>query len=275
MTEPGIYPGVPYDDYNAWEATRSSDLKPFARSALHAYHAQLAQSDASHFRVGNALHTAVLEPQNFLADYAWAPKIDRRTKVGKAEWAEFQAKNADKIALTKDEYDVTQGMAQSVREHPAVAEILGSPGVNEVSLLWDDKHGRGKARLDMLRNWRGVATIGDLKSTAQDASLDAFTRTVQKFHYDMSAAWYLRGAQALAPAARQFVFVVVEKSPPYAVGVYTLSEEWLDVGAKKASAWYDAQHTATTTGERKGYEPGTLHPPEGLAREYGIDGGEW
>lgn len=41
---------------------------------------------------------------------------------------------------------------------------------------------------------------------------------------------YLDGLNTLAPHDRKFVFVAVEKEPPYAVAVYELEEDALQLG---------------------------------------------
>ena len=78
-----------------------------------------------------------------------------------------------------------------------------------------------KARPDL---WVGDDTLVDIKTT-DDASPEAFTRTVLNFGYHIQAAHYM----AMTGAAH-FTFVAVERTAPYAVGIYRLDSEWLQAG---------------------------------------------
>ena len=73
--------------------------------------------------------------------------------------------------------------------------------------------------------------IVDLKTT-MDASPDAFARTAANFNYPLQAAYYVDGLQAAGiaspDAVTSFVFLVVEKTPPYGVAVYTLPEDAIE-----------------------------------------------
>jgi hypothetical protein len=65
------------------------------------------------------------------------------------------------------------------------------------------------------------ATIVDLK-TCIDASPAGFAKAVANFGYQIQAAHYLAGTMA-----KRFIFVAVEKTAPYAIGVYELDTEAL------------------------------------------------
>ena len=78
------------------------------------------------------------------------------------------------------------------------------------------------------------SVIVDLKTT-EDASPRGFQRSVAQYAYHQQAAWYLHGleqASGICPA--QFVFVAVEKKPPYAVGVYAADAEMIKAGWEAA-----------------------------------------
>ena len=152
-------------------------------------------------------------------------------------WAQFQAENADRIVLTADEMDECRDLSRAVGAHPVAAELLKSPGHREVSLVWKDALSGllCKARPDAFVKWDGYSTIVDLKTT-RDASPRGFAREVAIHGYHLQAAWYLAGADVLSPVARRFVFVAVEKTPPYCVGLYELDSAALDAGSNSAQA---------------------------------------
>jgi exodeoxyribonuclease VIII len=85
---------------------------------------------------GTALHCAVLEPIRFSKEYIAAPKVDRRTKEGKATWAAFEADNADKSVMDADDFLTVQRMRESAWAHPIAKQLLSGQGHNEVGAVW-------------------------------------------------------------------------------------------------------------------------------------------
>ena len=265
--KPGMYRGWTYDQYAALPAVRSSDLKGFARSPLHAHYAMTHPQESAAMLLGQALHVALLEPDLFERTYVAAPALDRRTVAGKATWAEFQAENGHRIVLKADEMDHCRALADAALQHPIAGPLLAAPGVNEASLVWhDDAHMLAcKARLDRLCEYEGYSTIVDVKS-ARDASPRGFATDAARFGYHCQAAWYLRGADALAPLPRRFVFVVVEKEPPHAVACYELDEPFLAAGRAECDRALVAYRNAQESGVWPGYPAriSTLYAPSWL-----------
>lgn len=265
--KPGLYKGWTYDQYAALAAVRSSDLKGFARSAAHARYAMLHPTDSAAMVLGQAVHVALLEPSIFEASYAVAPHCDRRTKVGKETWDAFAEANADKIVLKPDEMDLCRSLADSAMQHPIAGKLLTAPGLNECSLVWHDDATMTacKARLDRLCTYDGFSTIVDVKST-RDASPRGFAADAARLGYHVQAAWYLRGADALSPVPRRFVFVAIEKEPPYAVACYELDEVFLAAGRAECDRALAAYANATATGVWPGYpmKLSTLYAPSWL-----------
>jgi exodeoxyribonuclease VIII len=72
----------------------------------------------------------------------------------------------------------------------------------------------------------------DFKST-DNASKDAFSKSIANYGYARQAAYYLDLAKDSGLPHTEFVFVAVEKEPPYAVGIYQLDQESIQWGRKK------------------------------------------
>ena len=66
--------------------------------------------------------------------------------------------------------------------------------------------------------------------TASDASEEAFTRSVVKYGYDLSAGHYLEGAAKSGHPAETFAWLVIESSPPRPVQVYIAPDVFLERG---------------------------------------------
>lgn len=171
-------------------------------------------------RLGSLVHCAVLEPHELPHRYMRIPDgLDRRTKDGKAAWLELERSGLDLIKAA--DWDVAMAMADATLLHPAASELLTIPdGMAELSFWWSDGDLRCKCRPD----WLAGDVIVDLKTTT-DASPLGFARAVVNFGYHLQAAHYLAGV-----GAARFVFIAVEKAPPYAVGVYELDAAALATG---------------------------------------------
>jgi len=61
----------------------------------------------------------------------------------------------------------------------------------------------------------------DLKTTI-DASPKGFAKSVRQYGYLFQSAWYMTALRAMGERPKQFVFLVVEKSEPYATACYAL-----------------------------------------------------
>lgn len=171
-------------------------------------------------QIGTVTHTAILEPH--LLDSIVAVRPDGLSFVSK-EGKQWKADNADKIILDYQEMADIRNMADSVRRHPSF-EVSHIDNKIEASVFAEDEE-TGlplKARPDL---WaEGIGVILDIKTT-DDASEEAFLRTILKFAYHVQAAHYIE-----MTGATDFVFIAVERNAPYAVAAYRLSPEWLELG---------------------------------------------
>ena len=206
-------------DYHADPAVSASHLKTVMQSPYHFWSKYLDASRTptiatSAMKLGSLTHCCVLEPDEVSARYGITP--DRRSNAGKALAAEMEASGIE--AVTAQEMEQALAMAASVRSNSTVSSLL-SNGAAETSHWWDDVATgmRCKCRPDWLS--ADGETIVDLK-TCQDASPAGFAKAVAQWSYQVQAAHYLCGT-----LAKRFVFVAVEKSAPYAVGVYELDTE--------------------------------------------------
>jgi exodeoxyribonuclease VIII len=183
--------------YHYWSRFINPDRPPSVQTAA--------------MKLGSLTHCAVLEPDELSSRYGIC--LPRNTKAGKEMAAEMEAAGIE--AVTASEMEQAIAMAGSVRSHQAAAALLRD-GKAEQSFWWDDTPTglRCKCRPD----WYTGNTIVDLKTTT-DASPKGFARSVAQWRYAIQQNHYLAGT-----FAERFVFIAVEKTYPYAVGVYELDE---------------------------------------------------
>jgi len=252
VPEIGIYPNVPAEEYFAWEAMNRSTLEHAGRSMLHLRAAMTTPSESSDaMDLGTALHCAVLEPDAFARRYVVAPKVDRRTKEGKATWESFVAGLGDKKILEADDAEACKAMSDAIRCHDRAATLLDVPGESEVCVVWDDAETgiRCKARIDRY----AAGKIGVDVKTTRNASPGAFSKSVFDFGYHRQVAWYADGFYAVTGKPTTFVIVAVENESPWGVCVYRLEDEAVEFGRDDNRRWLRQYAEAVKSGVFAGY----------------------
>lgn len=241
-----------FSEYLAVDALSASGIKNILKSPLHFQTRKTApREETPALILGSAVHCAVLEPYAFGQRYIEAPAIDRRTTAGKEAWRALEA--SGKEVLSASEYWQTMDMSAAIFAHPTASELL-KEGRPEVSCFSELECVPAKCRVDWLRD-DGI--VVDLKTT-DDASPSGFRRSVAKYGYHIQAAWYLDVLQSLGVAAHTFVFVAVEKSAPYGIGIYELDDDAIELGRERyrhAAALY--KHCSETN-DWPGYDSGVV-----------------
>lgn len=229
LVRAGIIPGIPIEEYHRHGSVSKSQLDQLAKSPAH-YLASLTtpRKETPAMRIGSLFHGLVLEPER--VKIAVAPVCDKRTKEGKATWEAFCLENAGAEIVTADEGEMLNGMAASIKAHPAASALLSGDGIAEGSCFWfDERSGElCRCRPDFYR--RDLGIIVDLKTT-DDASPEAFAKSIAKYGYHRQNAMYVDGVEAATgDFVKGFVFVVTEKSAPYCTAVYSLDMQGIEVG---------------------------------------------
>lgn len=150
---------------------------------------------------------------------------------------EWQRNNSNRKVLSPEAFEQIFAMRDAVMNHPAAFAIL-----NHVKDI-----------------------IGDLKTT-EDASPEGFAKSIANWRYDVQHAYYMDGTRLALEQGKcnppqegkaelsvywtdpvtgvlcrcrpdfwrgypkHFAFIAVEKKPPYAVGVYVLDSEGVEIG---------------------------------------------
>lgn len=216
---------VPEADYHrkVLQVASNSSLRILREKTpahLKAYTEAPEQPGTPAMAFGRAYHCRMLEPAKFAATYCVRPDFgDLRTNVGKAARDAWLADHAGMQTLTKDDSDRIEAMAAALQAHPLAWAIL-SQGHSEVTMYWNDRQTGVpcKARAD---KWHPGKLFADLKTT-DDASPEAFRRSVSKYAYHVQHAHYCDGAAACGEPVTNFLIVAQEKEAPYAVAVYQI-----------------------------------------------------
>jgi hypothetical protein len=236
-SEPGIYPGLDFDQYALVPAINFSILSRFRDTPAHVRQKldhQDAPTPAQH--MGTLVHMAVLEPARFAAEVIQRPEgIDRRTKAGKAAWEDFESQAAGREIASPEEWDTCHGILRSINQHASCREVLRGRGANELTIVWKDEEFDVlcKSRIDRLGELGGYSCIVDVKTSAQTASLRNWQRSVAEYAYAEQAAMYVDGLRTLRPLAdgeRKFLWLVCEKPAPWCVRLFEAEYDALQFG---------------------------------------------
>lgn len=228
---PGIY-DLSIDDYHRGPGISRSGLMEFKRSLYHYWYKYLnpdyqPEPPTPAQILGNALHTYLLEPNEFNKRYFVIPKFNKVTKEGKARWETIKAEIGNKQTLSSNQYQVLQAMVESFNKHELASQFLEKAKV-EQSIYWTDKETKVlcKCRPDILH----PSVVVDLKTT-QNGSVQSFSKTIYDYGYHIQEAMIREALQKVKKIEVQsFWFIVIEKTAPYVVSTYKLAIEALEKG---------------------------------------------
>lgn len=179
--------------------------------------------------MGSAVHSAILEPDDFKSAVVESPGFDRRTKAGKAEWEAFCSEHKGKIILSPDDFKTCLQIRDAVHRHPVASGLLVGGKAEQSFYAIDRETGELiKCRTDYLHD--SGAMIVDVKTT-DDASPNGFGKSSANYRYPVQTAWYydvLDAAYGEHP--QDWVFLAVEKTPPYAIGIYFMEPDMVERG---------------------------------------------
>lgn len=181
-------------------------------------------------QLGSLLHMAVLEPERFREAFRVAPKCDKRTKEGKAVYEAFEATlKPGQILVSEADTKILHGASQSIAKCDLARQLLNNGHAERSGYFTHSSGLASKFRCDYAHD---DGYYVDLKFV-QDASPREFARSIYNFGYYIQFAWYQLGFAAVAGLPLEQVagaFIAVEKTPPYAVGVYEIHDNAMALG---------------------------------------------
>jgi hypothetical protein len=276
-----LYAGIPIDTYHhGWRYPSKSTLDKIIRSEMHARYAWEHPEETEAMIFGSALHTAVLEPVNFLTTYVRAEQCQAQTQAKKqcsnmgkmfvgGEWkcsrhipvvtdiqSASQVHGDARIALDESDFERIKEMIASLQAHKRIYRMLCDNGRAEMSGVFDDPITgvRCKFRPDWINEHPLRRCVVDLKTTA-DASPAGARSSIFAFGYHRQAAMILQGLASIPKPihVERFIFIFMEKEPPYAVAAYGLEDDTLARGRAECTALLRRYRRAKKLNRFEGY----------------------
>ena len=227
MSENATIQTLSFEQYQSAEGVSNSMLSIIReRTPLHlwSYLNSPKPESTPAQRFGQLLHSFLLQPDTMEDAFHIKPDgFDGRTTKGKAWMDEHQGKPI----LAAAEVVQIGAMVASVHRHPSAKRLLGNAAY-EQSVFVDDGNGtRRKLRPDVLPNAGDY--LPDVK-TCESAHPDDFAKAIANYGWYRQAAYYLDGCALAGREFRAFVFIAIEKTPPYAVACHVLDPIAVDLG---------------------------------------------
>jgi hypothetical protein len=221
----------------------------------------LERTERELFDLGEAAHTLMLGDIRKFAVLAFD---DWRTKEAKAQRdAAYEAGKTPVLAhkMVMVERMVDAGKAQLLRHAECADAFDPALGKPERTVIWQEGGIWIRVRLDWL--YDTVADILDYKTTGQSAEPDAWTRYLFNEMYDVQAALYVRGLQAITGKRARFRFVVQETDPPFCLSVIQLTPAAMAMAQRKVDHAIALWSHCQETGRYPGYPARVCHvdPP--------------
>ena len=249
----GVYAKVPDEVYHDDQSSLSSSGARLLLPPSTPAHCKWAQSHKVYKRqydVGHAAHKlflgegAVVVPVD-VPDWKKVAAREKRDRI----------RSLGQVPLLIHEWHEAKAMADAIRKDPLGAKLLEA-GRAEQSIYWRDEEtgARLRARPDWMTSLNGRPVFVDVKTSAT-ANPDEFAKSAARYGYHVQAPWYQAGGEAVLGARPLFLFLVVEKEPPYLVSVHELDQTAVEIGQELMRMAINTFAACTASNEWPGYGP--------------------
>lgn len=235
-------------EYFEYPGVNNSFLIKFDKSPLHA----LAEKETTKAMIeGSINHHYVLQNKTFFDNYHILPKEIKVQNPKFGNYKEWLEKNSLSHEKDKEKIIKKTNIDRIIESNKEIIDNINSyylsenlgrlkkyyeESLKEVVILWEDMNIQRKSKIDMLWQDKEKFIIFDLKF-CQDAidwqwSLIAQSKN-NAYKYYRQAASYLSAAEKVLNKLGIFLFIAVEKKPPFAVKAYQMTDYYIDFGKKE------------------------------------------
>lgn len=251
--------GLSAAEYHAHPGVSNSQLGIlYTKSEAHLRHYldNPTSSETPAKAFGSALHSKVLTPKLFERDYFRRPErgyAKSHSAADRKAYEHILSQNQGRQAIDWDDWITIRDLAKVIAANPKISALLSPIPEHwrEVSLFWQDPSSIVcKARLDAYSEHHEA--ILDLKTT-KDASPGGFARSIASYGYARQAAYYMRAARTCNLTPKHFIFIAVEKEPPFACGLYRITDRCIEQQYPIIDRLIERYARANATGEWPDY----------------------
>lgn len=218
-------------------------------------HAQMERADSEAMKFGRYIHSLLLGSDEM---FAVVPQCDRRTKEGKAIWAEFCERSDGATIITSGQEAEAKVIVAKVQPY---IERLGPNRRTETRVYWEQEGVKCTGQIDIIAQNPSVGTVVcDLKTT-RSAEPRMFASDAARRLYHAQLYAYSVGLSSQIPLReiRQCI-IAVETTPPYPVAMYWL-DPWRESAELKWTECLEAFKRFEKDGWPDNYGEVDLYPP--------------
>ena len=269
-----IEEGVPIDKYHDPDINpglSSTNFRNIAVSPEMAFYKRRHSSKQTKDMLeGSVIHTVVNEPETFEAQYMLTPKINRQTKAGKKEYAEFMKEAEGKQLVNQDQWDMALGCRDSVhgnREARMLVEV-SRPEVSGFIEAGGEQTLKARPDLVINKHFFGLADIKSRQGGAAEYHVFLKDLIYQKIY--LQAALQVHVWETHGKKVETYHYLLIEKTPPYQCVVYPLDREFIDLGIIELNNLFIQWHQwMKDPFPGYGYMQPALSPPAWFIKKYG------
>lgn len=233
--KPGFYTNLSMEEYLDIPAISRSVLRAGRGTTdlhmLRAYNTPAQETPS--MLMGSLTHAMILEPNTVDKLFVRMPNVDRRTREGKAAWADAEHGAGGRSMVRHTEWETCEEMARAAREHRLYKTLIADATHVEATYVWESGGVKLKCRPDVLhvRDEIGEMDYVDIK-TARDLDDKSIERAIYDHAYHIQAAMVM-DASACPMESFMAILVFVQNRPPYDVRVVAMDNDWLLLGHKE------------------------------------------
>jgi hypothetical protein len=191
-----------------------------------------------------------------------------RTKAAKD--ARDAAREAGSIPVLRKDYEAAESLSEAaLAQFP---DVFHSDHLAEHTVTWEAFNGvECQSRFDWVS--RDTGLILDIK-TSSDACPRTFGKKIMNMGYDIQFGFYSMAFMSAWPGvAPEWIFLVIESEPPYAVSVIKPDQEFIDHGMAKATRALKLWKECLESNQWPGYGYSVVSAPVwAISQEDSIDG---
>lgn len=225
-------------EYHRIDAISSSRLKEIAKGLAN-YKVYLNQEKErkKHFDFGNALHTLILQPDEFQRNLKQPPDIPKTSNANKEIWKEFEASlTEDNFVIKPEELITLNEMKEALlKAYPYYGNL--NPDIQDIEKPYFFEYMGFDCKLKADIIDYNLMIIDDLKTidcNGKFSDTDYFQYQLQwrikDLAYHRQAAFYKLGLSAMIDGEFKNTLTFIETAPPYKIFKITLTNEMLQIG---------------------------------------------
>jgi len=266
---------VPEHEYHAEkEHLSSTAIKDYLRGTPSTWYAKhiedsLPRSKSRDLAIGSLTHCLTLEPGESQKKFLVLPVKQSpapTSQKGKDALEELLAEETKErglrpIAVTIQEWEHAEAMAEALRATGDTAEWVAREGISEAVSYWKDVFSSDvacKCRCDRVCGDVDDPVILELKTTKVTTRDEFIDKEVPGYMYHVSAAHYCEGVQQATGSVPGFLFGCVCKSPPYDTWVWPITPQALYLGTQQRRWAIDRLQEHEKNGD---WRPAFSHTP--------------